>query len=276
MLTVALALSFGLAAQTVTAQTAPAPVATPASAMSNSNAAAPASALDRVIQSKVLRVCTTGDYKPFSFLNPDTKTYEGIDIDMAASLATSLGAAPQFVASKWSTLLDDLGAGKCDIVMGGVSINLTRQARAFFSSPEITAGKAAIARCADKARFASLDAIDQPGVRVIVNPGGTNEAFAKANIRRATIVAFPTNVGIFDEIAAGRADVMMTDSVETLLQQKLNPKLCAVNPDAPFTYAELGYMLPRGDSVFKAYVDQWLHLAQKTGEYGRAFDKFLK
>lgn len=237
---------------------------------------APASTLDRVISSKVLRVCTTGDYKPFSFLNPDTQAFEGIDIDLAGSLASSLGAKAEFVPSKWATLLDDLGAGKCDIVMGGVSINLTRQARAFFSIPALTAGKAAIARCEDKSKYTSLAAIDQPGVRVIVNPGGTNESFAKANIKQATIVPFPTNVGIFDEIAAGRADVMMTDSVETLLQQKLNPKLCAVNADAPFTYAELGYMLPRGDTVFKAYVDQWLHLTQKSGDFQKEMDKFLK
>lgn len=233
------------------------------------------STLDRVLASSTLRVCTTGDYAPFSSLNTN-KEFEGIDIDLARSLAGSLDAKAEFVPSKWATLLDDLNAGRCDIVMGGVSINLTRQRRAFFSIPALTAGKAAIARCADKAKFNSLSAIDRPGVRVIVNPGGTNEAFAKANIKQATIVPFPTNVGIFKEIAEGRADVMMTDSVETLLQQKLDSRLCAVNPDQPFTYAELGYMLPRGDTVFKAYVDQWLHLAQKSGEYQRTFDKFLK
>jgi ABC-type amino acid transport substrate-binding protein len=45
----------------------------------------PASALDRVVQSGVLRVCTTGDYKPFSFLRADG-AYEGMDIDLAPSL----------------------------------------------------------------------------------------------------------------------------------------------------------------------------------------------
>ena len=239
-------------------------------------AAPSANTLDRIISSGKMRVCTTGDYQPFTFLNPATGGYEGVDIDLAGSLATSLGAKAAFLASKWATLLDDLNANQCDIVMGGVSINLTRQARAFFSIPALTAGKSAIARCEDKAKYNTLTDIDRPGVRVIVNPGGTNETFAKANIKQATLVPFPTNVGIFDEIAAGRADVMMTDSIETLLQQKLNPKLCAVNPNAPFTYAELGYMLPRGDVVFKAYVDQWLHLAQKSGEYQAALDKYLK
>ena len=33
-------------------------------------------------------------------------------------------------------------------------------------------GKRPIARCADKERYTSIGAIDQPGVRVVVNPGG--------------------------------------------------------------------------------------------------------
>ena len=55
-------------------------------------AAAPAYAgsVDEVIKSGVLRACTPGDYKPFSFAKPDG-TYEGIDVDLMQSLASSLG-----------------------------------------------------------------------------------------------------------------------------------------------------------------------------------------
>ncbi len=51
-------------------------------------------------------------------------------------------------------------------------------------------GKAAIARCADRDRFASLPEIDRPGVKVLVNPGGTNERFDRANLHQAEIVSF--------------------------------------------------------------------------------------
>ena len=46
--------------------------------------------LDEILARHTLRVCTTGDYKPYSFLKADG-TFEGIDIDMADSLAKSLG-----------------------------------------------------------------------------------------------------------------------------------------------------------------------------------------
>ena len=49
-----------------------------------------ASTLDTVMQTGVLRACTPGDYKPFSFLRSDG-VFEGIDADLAQSLAKALG-----------------------------------------------------------------------------------------------------------------------------------------------------------------------------------------
>ncbi len=60
------------------------------------------------------------------------------------------------------------------------------------------------------------------------------------------------------------------------LQEKLHPGLCAVNPDKPLQYGEMGFLLPRGDGVFKAYVDQWLHLAKASGEFERVFNANMK
>ena len=49
------------------------------------------------------------------------------------------------------------------------------------SIPYLSSGKAAIARDEDVEKYNSINAINQPGVRVIINPGGTNESFALAN-----------------------------------------------------------------------------------------------
>ncbi len=82
-------------------------------------------------------------------------------------------------------------------------------------------GKTPIARCADKGKYETLAEIDKPGTRVIINPGGTNERFARAHVRNAEIRVFDDNTKIFDEIAKGDADLMMTDASETRYQQKL-------------------------------------------------------
>lgn len=232
------------------------------------------STLDIVQERGSMRVCTTGDYKPFTVASADG--YVGIDIEMARSLARAIGVEPVFVRTSWPTLMADFTAGKCDTVMGGIGVTLTRQKLAAYSDPVLVTGKTPLARCTDKDRFATLPGIDRPEVRVIVNPGGTNETFTRSAIKHATISVFTDNVGIFDEILAGRADVMITEVTEARMQEKARPGLCALGADKPLTYVEVAYLLPRRDVVFKAFVDQWLHFARVTGEYARYYDSFVR
>lgn len=236
--------------------------------------AAEPSRLDEVIKSGKLRVCMTGDYKPFTFYKPDN-TFEGMDVDLARSLAKGLGVEAEFVKTTWSTLMADFQA-KCDIAMGGVSVSLERQKKASFAMSHMVDGKAAIARCADVAKYQSLAAIDQPSTRAIVNPGGTNERFARANYKQLKLIEHPDNVTIFQQIIDRKADIMVTDASETLWQAKQHPELCSINPDKPLQYSEKAFMLPRGDAPFKEFVDTWLHLAKQTGEYDGIYNKWLK
>lgn len=232
------------------------------------------SRLDGIVSRGTLRVCTTGDYKPYSYLRSDGK-FEGIDIDMVDSLAQSLGVKAEYLKTTWKNLIGDFIA-QCDVAVGGVSTTLARQRSAFFTIPYQVDGKTPIVRCADVPKYQSVRQIDQPSTRVIVNPGGTNERFARSYLPHARLTVYPDNVTIFKQILDGNADVMVTDASETLLQQKLNPGLCSVHPDQPFEYGEKAWLLPRGDVVFQQYINQWIHLAQKDGEYQRISDKWLK
>ena len=233
------------------------------------------SVLDKVLETRTIRVGTTGDFLPFTYqLDPTSNTYYGVDIELAKDLAASLDAKVEFVKTSWPTMMADLKANKFDIGMSGITIKLGRQRQALFSIPLLSSGKAAITRDENAATYTSIAAINQKGVRVIVNPGGTNEAFARANFPNATIIQNEENLSIFQKIVDGEADLMVTDAVETLIQELIHPELEAVNPDKPFNFFEMGYLLPR-DHTFKAYVDQWLNLRQKEGKYQEIFDREL-
>ena len=234
------------------------------------------SVLDAIQREGVLKVCTTGDYRPFSFFDPRTHEYQGIDIELAHHLAASLGAKAQFIPSTWASLVSDLRAGKCEIAMGGVSVSLNRQKQAYYSIPYLRDGKTAIARCEHVDKLQTLQQIDRPKITVIVNPGGTNESFVRSTIKNARIIVYPDNNTIFEQLLAGRADVMLTDAIETRLQQKLHPGLCAVHPEAPFTFSEKAYLLPRGDDIFKQYVDQWLRQQENNGGLRETIDMGMR
>ncbi|WP_409239506.1 transporter substrate-binding domain-containing protein [Streptomyces sp. PA5.6] len=234
--------------------------------------------LDSVPKKGVLKVCTTGDYAPFTKLDPADGTYTGVDSDMARDLAKSLDAKPKFVATTWANLTKDVASRRCDIGVGGVSITLPRARQVYFSEPTREDGKTPVVRCADKDKFGAgtLADIDKPGTTVIVNPGGTNEQFARARIKQATIKLHPENTTIFQEIIDGRADVMMTDASETLYQSKIHPELCSLHPEKPFTFSEKAYATPRGDDEFQEYVDQFVHLAKHDGTYAKYEAEWMK
>ena len=243
-------------------------------AMTPSPSPLAASHLDTVQKAAVLRICTPGDYRPFSFQNPDA-SYEGMDVDLMKSFSASLGAKPEWIKTTWANLVPALTGGKCDIAVGGISVTTDRQKHAFFSTPYMVNGKTPIARCADVKKYQTVADIDKPQVRVIFNPGGSNERFARANFKQAQLTVNPDNLTIFDAILANRADVFVTESAEAITQQKLRPGLCAINPDKPLQYGEMAWMLPRDDVTFKAYVNQWLHLSQANGQLPQVMNHWL-
>ena len=229
--------------------------------------------LDSVIQQGQLRVCTTGDYKPYTSKAEDGE-YSGIDIAMARSLADSLGVKVEWVPTTWKTLMPDMLAGKCDIGMGGISVTLERQKKAFFSTTLDVDGKIPLVRCEDQALYQTVEQINQPSVRLVEPAGGTNEAFVHAFLPKAQL-SLHDNVTIFQELLDKKADVMITDASEAMYQQKLKPGLCAVNPTQYMQYGEKAYLLPRDDMTWKMYVDQWLHLAKVTGNYQKILGQWV-
>ncbi len=237
--------------------------------------AAESSLLDQIVERGVLRVGTTGDYKPFTWKDPSTGRYDGVDIEQAEALGKALGAKVEFVATTWPTLAADFSAGKFDIAMGGVSITLDRARKGYFSAPYLREGKTPIVRCGDVGRYDALPDIDRPDVRVVVNPGGTNERFARAHFKSAPVRIFPDNRAIFEEIAEGRADVMVTDVSETKYQAKLHPGvLCSAHPERPFDFAEKAYWLQR-DAPLKAFVDTWLRISIESGAFRAITQKWM-
>jgi chorismate mutase, putative len=232
----------------------------------------PVPALQRIEASGVLRVGTTGDYAPFTLESQNRLS--GADIDLAESLARALGVRAVFVRTTWATLLDDLQADRFDVAMGGVSVTPARQAAAAFSVPYASGGKTAIARCRDASRLSRLEAIDRPGVRVVVNPGGTNEQFVRERIRRADVRVHPDNRTIFEEIRAGRADVMITDDVEVELQTRLHRDLCRA-VSGTFTRAEKAILMPRDEELVRA-VNRWLASAIAAGEPAQLQRRYLE
>ena len=229
--------------------------------------------LDEILSTGVLRVGTTGDYKPFSFNN--NGNYEGFDIAVAKSFASKLGVKLELVKTSWPALMGDLKEGKYDIGMSGITRTVSRQKEARFSKGYVMFGKTPLVAASNTAKYSSLADIDKKGVKIGVNPGGTNEKFVKANIQNAEVVLYQSNLAIPKAVAAQEVDVMITDSVEALYYAAIDSKLNAPLANKPFTRAELGYLMSAGAERLQDTVNFMMDQMVLKGEMAALKQEYL-
>ena len=224
----------------------------------------------------VLLVGATGDYRPMSYLEPGTGEYVGFDAALVEDLAAELGVRLEFVPTTWPTLMDDTLAGKFDLAVCGITITSARKELALMSDGYLANGKTVLCRAEDAAKYTSLAAIDRPEIRVMENPGGLNEKFARANLPHAALTIHPVNEEIPGLVASGRADVMITEILEAEYYVSQDQRLAAPLLKSPFTHGELGFLLPPGGESLLEYVNAFLARERATGRLDELAEQYLR
>ena len=236
---------------------------------------APAGVLRAIRERGVLRVGTAGDYHPMSYLDPETGTYVGFDAELAADLAEALGVTVEFVPTSWPTLMEDTLAGKFDLAVCGITVTDARKEAALMSDGYLENGKTVLCRAEDAEKYTSLEAINRPEVRVMENPGGLNEKFARENLPDATLIIHEVNQEIPGLVAAGEADVMITEIMEAGYYTGLDARLAAPLIREPFTNGELGVLMPRGSEDLLEFVNAFLAEEKASGRIGELAEKYI-
>ena len=233
--------------------------------------------LDRVLDSKVLRVGTPGDYRPFAILDQSTGKYEGHDIELAELLASELGVAVEFVPTTWSNLMGDYQGGAFDIAVGGITRSVARMLKGDFLPPYAPNGKVALIKSVDRERFVSLEAMDVPETTVIVNPGGTNETFVVENFKNAKVQVHQSNAEIPGLIADGKGDVMITEVYEAVVYSKKDDRLYGAFIDKPLTKISfMGFFIQKDDPDFLRVMNYLWNDAKLRGDLDKLSDKWLR
>jgi len=206
----------------------------------------------------VLKVGTTLDYKPMSYIDPETGRYVGYDVELVKDLAAALDVDIEFVRTSWPTLIEDTLSCKFDLAICGITITDERKKQALMSDPYLENGKTILCRAEDVGKYLNVSSINRPGVRVMVNPGGLNEEFARQNLPDATLMIHDVNQDIPGMIALGTADVMITEVVEANYYAGLDERLAAPLIHEPFTDGKFGILMPKGYDDLLKYVNEFL------------------
>ena len=231
--------------------------------------------ITRIQERGKLLVGTTGDYRPLSYREA-TGDYWGFGIEMAEKIAERIGVGVEFVQTSWPTLTADVLAEPqtFDLAIGGITITDTRKETMLMSDGYLANVKTILCRAIDADRFLSLADIDKPEVRVMVNPGGLNEKFAKENLPHATIIVYDKNEDIPNQVADGNADLMITEITEAPWYVQNDPRLVAPLMNTPFTHGEIGVLMRKGQEDLLRMVNSVIQKMKADGSLRRLHEKY--
>ena len=231
--------------------------------------------VQRIVERGKLLVATTGDYRPLSYRERNGD-YWGFGIEMAERIARHIGVGVEFVQTSWPTLTADVLAEPqaFDLAIGGITITEARKASMLMSEGYLANGKTILCRAEDAGKYRSLADIDKPEVRVMVNPGGLNQKFANERLTHATIMVYDRNEEIPNQVAEGKADMMITEITEAPWYVQNDTRLAAPLLSQPFTHGEIGVLMRKGQADLLDLVNAVIARMKSDGSLRRLHEKY--
>lgn len=231
--------------------------------------------IEQIQERGSLRIGTTGDYRPLSYLDEETGEYWGFDVELGEIIADSLGVGIQYVPTSWPTLTEDtLNEELFDLAICGITITDARTESMLMSDGYLKNGKTILCRAEDADRFQSLEDLNQSDVRVMVNPGGLNEKFARENLPDAVLLIHQKNEEIPELIAEGEADVMISEIVEVPYYVQNDDRLAMPLVDEPFTSGEIGVLMRQNEEDLLDRVNEILGQCREDGTLDALYEKY--
>lgn len=221
---------------------------------------------------------------PYNFLGEDGKTWEGINVDLAAALSTELGRPIQFESAGFDTIIPGLASGRYDIALTGMFDTKERQQTVDFVDYLLAANN-----FLTRTDYRDVESMDDLCGEVVGIPGGALEAGLLADASTActdagdeaiTISEFADLDATVLALKSGRIDVTPNDSAA-------NAYILAANADELKTsggYLNEGYFaaaFPKDselteafESAFAAIIDDgtYASILEDWGIADRALD----
>ncbi|TDD97138.1 transporter substrate-binding domain-containing protein [Actinomadura rubrisoli] len=226
----------------------------------------------KLIKKGALTSCTHLPYPPFQ-IEQNGKVV-GFDVDMVDLVAKRLGVTQKVVDTQFETMRTGaaLNAGKCDIVMGGMTIKPDRVKFMDVSKPYFDATQALLAK--KGSGITSLEDVKSRKIKIGSQAGTTGEDFAKD--KGLDPRSFDNSLAVLDGLRTGQVEVIIEDYpvVQNWLKDPVNAKYAiAANLN---TGEQYGFWMRKGDNPkLVEMTDQVIAQAKADGTYKKIYEKWV-
>ncbi|MCD6449320.1 MAG: transporter substrate-binding domain-containing protein [Thermotogaceae bacterium] len=219
--------------------------------------------LDEIRARGVLRIGQDAGYMPL-YGTDEKGNRVGFEVDLAKKMAEILGVKLEFVVVNWDGIIPALISGKFDIISSGMTITPERALKVDFTDPYLTVGQTVLystKKYSSAPRYSDLKNIE--GLRVAVQLGTTGDEAARRLFPNANILAFDTMDEAAYQVASGRADIMVVDSI---FAQFMAKKYSVLEVSGELlTKENLGIAVRRGNLEFLHWLNTFIRWARTSG-----------
>jgi polar amino acid transport system substrate-binding protein len=202
-------------------------------------------------KSSKVRVASDATWKPFEFVNEQTKQIEGFDIDLFKAIAEKAGIEVEFVNVSWDPLLAGMAQGTYDAAISSITITPDRAKQMLFSEPYFAAGQIITVL---KSNTSIMSKADLAGKKVAVQLGTTGNIEVD-KIAGATSKPYDEIGLAFQDLMNGQVDAVVCDNPVALLYVNENSDKLK-NAGTAFTDEQYGIAVAKGkDDLLKKIND---------------------
>ena len=226
---------------------------------------------------KKLRIAVEGAYPPFSELGPDGQI-TGFDVDIARALCAQMGVECQLVQQAWDGMIPGLNARKFDAVLSSMSITDERRKSVNFSNRYYSTPARLVARAGS-----TLDGspAKMKGKRVGVQRSTSHDRYASEQFAGAEVVRYTGQDEVFLDLAAGRLDATLCDSVAAdvgFLKRPAGKGFAFTGPlfnDSKYFGYGAGIALRKADVELQQRFNTAIAAIRGNGTYKKIQDKYF-
>ena len=224
-----------------------------------------------------VRIGVEGGYPPFSEVGPDGKL-KGFDIDIANALCAEMKADCTLVQSTFDAMIPSLQARKFDAVIASLSITPERQKAVAFTNKYYNTPARLVVKTGTQI---DLTPAGLKGKRIGVQRSTTHDRYATDTFKSAEIVRYGKQDEVFLDLASGRIDAVLADSVAVdvgFLKTPQGKPFAFTGPvfnDPIYFGVGAGIALRKTDTELLAQFNDALRAIRANGVYKKLQDKYF-
>jgi len=219
----------------------------------------------------VLVVGVKDSLPPFGYVDAQSRSIVGYDVDFARAIADKLGVKLELKPVTSANRIPQLASGNIDLIAATMTKSPERAQQIDFSYAYFLTGQKFIA---PKGTVRSLKELE--GKRIATAKGSTSEQNVKRAVPSATILSFDDYPQAFLALRQRRVVAITTDeAILAGILAKAPDKNAFEIPALRISEEPYGLGMRRGDTALVSLVNQTLLDMEKSGDAKRIFDKWF-